>query len=198
MLIRKDAKAGSMETGEKNGGIVTDFPYGRNSHISKERSEFYFRAAQKMSEFLEMGSRACIVTDNMENLEYFKTFFDIDIILPQKVHKSLTRYFTRMIKNPDEHMVGPYVYGFSYKVGPDGKPSFQEFGNIPNRPSLSDKVSEPEVREPLTDINYDKDKVYLTFELPGISKENIDLLLTTILITSCQPLVDNYVLLTYI
>ena len=88
-----------FQSDKKYGGIVTDFPYGRNSHISKERSEFYFRAAQKMSEFLEMGSRACIVTDNMENLEYFKTFFDIDIILPQKVHKSLTRYFTRMIKN---------------------------------------------------------------------------------------------------
>lgn len=87
-----------FQSDKKYGGIVTDFPYGRNSHISKERSEFYFRAAQKMSEFLETGSRACIVTDNMENLEYFKNFFDIDIILPQKVHKSLTRYFTRMIK----------------------------------------------------------------------------------------------------
>ena len=79
-------------------GIVTDFPYGRNSHISLDRSEFYFRAAQKMSDLLQKGSRACIVTDNTENLEYFRNFFDIDIILPQKVHKSLTRYFTRMIK----------------------------------------------------------------------------------------------------
>ncbi|OWP54136.1 MAG: molecular chaperone [Cuniculiplasma sp. C_DKE] len=103
--------------------------------------------------------------------DFFEDFgFDFD-----KVNDRMRRIMERMIKNSDETTIGPYVYGFSYKVGPDGKPSFQEFGNIPNRPSLSDKSSEPEAREPLTDINYDKEKVYLTFELPGISKENIDL-----------------------
>lgn len=107
--------------------------------------------------------------------DFFGDFFEDFGFDFEKVNDRMRRIMERMIKNSDEHMIGPYVYGFSYKVGPDGKPSFQEFGNIPNRPTLSDKVGETEVREPLTDINYDKDKVYLTFELPGISKENIDL-----------------------
>ncbi|MCL5888719.1 MAG: Hsp20/alpha crystallin family protein [Candidatus Thermoplasmatota archaeon] len=103
--------------------------------------------------------------------DFFEDFgFDFD-----KVNGRMRRIMENMIRNSDESTLGPYVYGFSYKVGPDGKPSFQEFGNIPNRPSLSARSTDNEVREPLTDINYDKDRVYLTFELPGISKENIDL-----------------------
>ena len=82
-----------------------------------------------------------------------------------------------MLKDSDVQTFGPYVYGFSYKIGPDGKPVFEEFGNVPQgrtfgkEPKLLDK----DVREPITDLTEDKDKVFITYELPGISKENIQL-----------------------
>jgi Molecular chaperone (small heat shock protein) len=92
-----------------------------------------------------------------------------------RVNERLRKMMERMVKSGDENVHGPFVYGFSYKVGPDGKPTFQEFGNMPSRPSINSVPSDVEMREPLTDINYDNNKAYITFELPGIAKEDIDL-----------------------
>ena len=68
----------------------------------------------------------------------------------------------------------PKVYGWTYKVGTDGKPIFQEFGNIPRSP-----LSKPEEtlgsREPLVDIQEDDKKITIIAEIPGVSKEDIDL-----------------------
>ena len=93
----------------------------------------------------------------------------------ERVNERMKKMMENLMRNGDESVIGPFVYGFSYKVGPDGKPSFQEFGNLPNKPSLNSRPPDVETREPLTDINYDKENVYVTFELPGISKEDIDL-----------------------
>ncbi len=65
----------------------------------------------------------------------------------------------------------PFVYGFSMRVGPDGKPHVEEFGNT--RPwTRSGAV------EPLTDVIDEGDYLTITFELPGVSKEDIETDLT--------------------
>ncbi len=88
---------------------------------------------------------------------------------------------------------GPYVYGWSMRVGPDGVPHIQTFGNvrpgqIPMR-ALGAKVAEgegcpvcpsdafagPDVREPLTDVCEDEKTVTITAEMPGIEKNDIEL-----------------------
>lgn len=68
---------------------------------------------------------------------------------------------------------GPYYYGFSFTVGPDGKPQFREFGNI--RPSLSG--GEAGTREPLVDTVIDEKEnlVRVVAEMPGVSKEDIEI-----------------------
>ena len=71
---------------------------------------------------------------------------------------------------------GPFVYGYSFKVGPDGKPQIREFGNIkpgagPGRPSIDFK----EEREPLTDVMETDGEVKVVVELPGVEKEDIKL-----------------------
>lgn len=63
----------------------------------------------------------------------------------------------------------PFVYGFSMRVGPDGKPHIEEFGNAPEAPGL-----EP-TREPLTDIIEEKDRIRVIVELPGVEKDDIQL-----------------------
>jgi tRNA (guanine10-N2)-dimethyltransferase len=87
-----------FQCNRKFDGIITDFPYGRNSHISIEKENFYKEASRKMSDILESNSRACIVTDDLKNLDYFKVDFNIDKILMKRVHKSLTRNYVRLIK----------------------------------------------------------------------------------------------------
>ncbi len=105
--------------------------------------------------------------------EFFQNFgFDFD-----RFNERMMKMWDSMLKDSDVQTFGPYVYGFSYKIGPDGKPVFEEFGNVPQdrtfgkEPKLLDK----DVREPITDLTEDKDKVFVTYELPGISKENIQL-----------------------
>jgi len=69
---------------------------------------------------------------------------------------------------------GPFVYGYSITIGPDGKPVIRQFGNI--LPSALPKGVEvrPE-REPLVDV-IDEDKaVRVVAEIPGVKKEDIDL-----------------------
>jgi len=77
-------------------------------------------------------------------------------------------------KLPEPKEGGPYIYGWSFRIGPDGKPVFQEFGNIPQR-----GITElPGSREPLVDVQETDDEVQVTAEVPGVKKEEIDLEVT--------------------
>ncbi len=87
-------------------------------------------------------------------------------------------------KLPDGSTVrewGPFVYGYSMTVGPDGKPKIREFGNVKptlkpeafgiSRPSLSVR----EEREPLVDVMSTDDEIHIIAELPGVEKKDIKL-----------------------
>ena len=78
---------------------------------------------------------------------------------------------------------GPFVYGYSMKIGPDGKPKIREFGNVKPKegaderpftaPSRRFKI-QPE-REPLVDVIDANGEVRIIAELPGVNKEDIKL-----------------------
>jgi len=65
---------------------------------------------------------------------------------------------------------GPYYYGYTMTVGPDGKPIVKEYGNA--KPEL---VSAPNTREPIVDTIVDeKEKlVKLVAEMPGVDKSDL-------------------------
>ncbi len=77
--------------------------------------------------------------------------------------------------------MGPFVYGYSFSQGPDGKPVIREFGNVKpsirggpfgmSKPSLDVK----EEREPLVDTIVQSDNVKVVAELPGVEKSDIAL-----------------------
>lgn len=79
-------------------------------------------------------------------------------------------------KTPASEEGGPYVYGWSLRVGPDGKPHFEEFGNVPGVHGAPRPVAG--VREPLVDVVEGDKTVSVTAEVPGVSKEDIDLEIT--------------------
>ena len=73
---------------------------------------------------------------------------------------------------------GPFVYGYSVKVGSDGKPVVREFGNMKPNSSMGDDkrpLSLQEAREPLVDVIQEPDQVKIITELPGVEKEDIQL-----------------------
>jgi HSP20 family protein len=77
----------------------------------------------------------------------------------------------------------PYYYGYQITVGPDGRPRIREFGNA--RPSTKGLMEQSTVRQPLIDTNLDEKDSTLTItaEMPGITKQDVKLLLSEGLVT---------------
>jgi len=69
---------------------------------------------------------------------------------------------------------GPIMYGFNIGFGPDGKPIMDSFGNLEKEP-ISGKRKVRETREPLVEVNEDQDQIIVIAEMPGVSKEDIEL-----------------------
>jgi HSP20 family protein len=71
---------------------------------------------------------------------------------------------------------GPFVYGYSMTIGPDGKPKVREFGNVKSPFSTRGFSTRPLIsseREPLADVTTTDKEVKVVVEIPGVSKENI-------------------------
>jgi len=68
------------------------------------------------------------------------------------------------------HSSGPFYYGYTMTIGPDGRPVVKEYGNV--KPGLL-PTSEP--REPFVDTLVDeKQKVLkLVAEMPGVEKKDV-------------------------
>jgi HSP20 family protein len=72
--------------------------------------------------------------------------------------------------------MGPIVYGYSVKIGPDGKPEIRKFGNIDAFPNvLGGGLAVREEREPLVDVIKGNDEVRIVAEVPGVNKEDLKL-----------------------
>ena len=90
--------------------------------------------------------------------------------------ENVPKEYVKERKLPDGSTVkelGPFVYGYSMKIGPDGKPEIQEFGNI--KKGLKGPPQVKEEREPLVDIVNEDDKIHVVVELPGVEKSDIKL-----------------------
>lgn len=112
-------------------------------------------------------------------------FPDVDDMLreiEEMMHRELEEFTSRVPKDyvrerslPDGSKTrewGPFVYGYSMIIGPDGKPVIREFGNVhPSRRGPQIK----EEREPLIDVISANGEVRVVAELPGVDKKDIKL-----------------------
>ncbi|HUK85314.1 MAG TPA: hypothetical protein VLU95_05590 [Candidatus Acidoferrum sp.] len=74
-------------------------------------------------------------------------------------------------KLPDGSTVkelGPFVYGYSMKIGADGKPEIQKFGNL--KKDLKGTPQVKEEREPLVDIVETEGDVHVVVNCQGLKK----------------------------
>jgi HSP20 family protein len=69
---------------------------------------------------------------------------------------------------------GPWIYGWTYSTGSDREPTFQEFSNIP-RDHHEQSLQITDRPEPYIDIQEEEKEVYVTIEIPGVEKKDIDL-----------------------
>jgi HSP20 family protein len=119
----------------------------------------------------------------------FRGFTDIDEVfkemeeMMEREFKELStkapRDLIRERKLPDGTKVkewGPFVYGYSVTIGPDGKPKMREFGNVkPETRMGRPRIDIKEKREPLTDVMTTNGEVKVIIELPGVEKKDIKL-----------------------
>ena len=112
-------------------------------------------------------------------------FFDLADIDEdmERMHRYMDALFRSALSSPigqeDPEEGKKYVYGFSLRMGPDGKPIIQEFGNTKpaiRTPGISEPPGLTGVREPLIDIIDCQDSIAITAELPGVEKENLNLM----------------------
>ena len=143
-------------------------------------------------ENLNLYGDLCMSSDDEDYPEWFRKrrgrepfFGDIDRMfhemerMMEEEFKSFTenvpKDYVKERKLPDGSTVkefGPFVYGYSMKIGPDGKPEIQEFGNI--KKSLKGPQVKEE-REPLVDIVETNDEIRVVVEMPGVEKSDIKL-----------------------
>ncbi len=88
--------------------------------------------------------------------------------------KEVPKDFVHERKLPDGSTArefGPFVYGYSFKIGSDGKPEVREFGNM--KPTRRGTPQIKEEREPLVDIVETDGEIHVVVEMPGVEKEDI-------------------------
>ncbi|MDH5201454.1 MAG: Hsp20/alpha crystallin family protein [Candidatus Bathyarchaeota archaeon] len=127
----------------------------------RERRGFFFPEIDRMMEDMEK-----FMSDAFKEME-----------------DTVPRDMVRVRRLPDgsvKREYGPFVYGYSVKIGPDGRPIIREFGNI--KPGLGGEGQSPlnlqEQREPLVDIVEEDESVKIIAELPGVAKDDIRLYAT--------------------
>lgn len=156
-----------------------------------ERPEDWEREDPFDDPFFEMQSD--LFHDFDDQLRRMRTYMDA----------MMEKAASGQLRNPGQG--GPFVYGWSMRVGPDRVPHVQTFGNV--RPkamrggreltagnedagsgvqgagdddgesgaSSPEAMVMPGVREPLTDICESENEVTITAEMPGIEKDHIEL-----------------------
>jgi HSP20 family protein len=124
----------------------------------RERKGFFFPEIDKMVEEMEK--------------KMAESFRDMENLMP--------RDMVRVRRLPDGSVrreYGPFVYGYSVKIGPDGKPIVREFGNM--KPGRGGEEGLPlnlkDQREPLVDVIDEEDQIKVLAELPGVEKKDIHL-----------------------
>ncbi|GBC75782.1 hypothetical protein HRbin06_01104 [archaeon HR06] len=110
--------------------------------------------------------------------EYFREIDRMFEEIMKEMEGKVPRELIRERKLTDGSIVreiGPFVYGYSMTIGPDGKPRIREFGNI--RPYFSPKPSLEVIdkREPIVDIIDENNYIKVIAEMPGVEKEDINL-----------------------
>lgn len=91
----------------------------------------------------------------------------------QQVPKNLVRE-RKMEDGSTVREMGPIVYGYSVKIGPDGKPVVRKFGNIDAFPKfLGGGMAVKGEREPLVDVIKGQGEIRIVAEVPGVAKEDL-------------------------
>ena len=101
--------------------------------------------------------------------------------LNQKEFKKVFRNMMTDLKKKGPFKAPIGVYGFNIGIGPNGKPKIDSFGNI--KPTISGETQIKEKRDPLIEIMEEEDQITVIAEMPGVTKEDIEIKATDFTLT---------------
>jgi HSP20 family protein len=122
---------------------------------------------------------------NMDPEELNKMMAQFQNMNPEMAKKMFGNMDPEMVKKMfgDRRMFGnkamPFVFGVNMRMGPDGKPIFDSFGNVKKKQKGE---GEPEIkpdRDPLVDVYEEDDKLVVVMEVPGVEKDQIEIKATS-------------------
>lgn len=119
--------------------------------------------------------------DPFANMEAWMRQMGIDPTDFRRLFEDMQRNMGEALKDFKGDPSKSFVSGFSVKVGPDGKPVFSSFGNKANmKPAAGGGLPAIDTteREPLTDIIDEGKRIAITMEIPGVTREDIDVHMT--------------------
>jgi len=101
---------------------------------------------------------------------FFDNEFDRLFNRMSRSFMNLDDVFEEFRESGDTKSYGPFYYGYTMTIGPDGKPVVKQYGNV--KPAL---LPTSDTREPLVDSLVDeKEKVLkLVAEMPGVEKKDV-------------------------
>ena len=140
----------------------------------EEEEEFYDQMERIFGEFGKQFMKSFKGLDlNKMMMDIFKKM-NLDINNISNIKPLTPDEFQKMIKDnvQNPNIKGPFVFGINMRLGPNG-PVIDSFGNI--KPKEFGETEISEVREPLTDVIEEEDHVLVVCEVPGVTKENIEL-----------------------
>jgi len=114
--------------------------------------------------------------------KWFSDFDEMFEHMFEDMAKDMPKDLMNERKLPDGSTIrqfGPFVYGYSMSMGPDGKPIVQEFGNVkPSKRAGAFGFEQPalepkDAREPLVDVINEAEQIRVLAELPGVEKSDI-------------------------
>jgi HSP20 family protein len=114
-----------------------------------------------------------------------RLFAELERIMSESITEGMVR--ERQLPNGGRiKEFGPFTYGYSMRIGPDGQPEIEEFGNL--RPPRSPKPLQPIKpfdpfskdeapieREPMVDIFTKNNEVKVIVEIPNAQESEITL-----------------------
>ena len=100
--------------------------------------------------------------------------FDDDF---ERMFRYMEKMWEHAFRDTDFNRLEPgksFVHGFNVRIGPNGMPRIEEFGNSPKKIEKGKTVISEE-RQPITDIIEVDEDISITIEIPGVEKQDIKL-----------------------
>src|ERR1051326_7461292 len=108
--------------------------------------------------------------DPFQNLDAWLRSMGVDPADFRRMADEMQRNLQEALRGMGADPSKSFVSGFSVRVGPDGKPTFTQFGNKPTIKPPAPGQTLPHVvadgREPLTDVIEEDGHIPVTMELP--------------------------------